>query len=477
MGKATRWFRSLLTFKKSPESSTAAAAEKKKNNRKSKSNSVGDSVKFKNGVEEENPLASPYVDGLDANKHAIAVATATAAVAEAALAAAQAAAEVVKLTSGGGSWRSATPYRGGDRRPVLAAVRIQSAFRAYLARRALRALKALVKLQARVRGYIVRKQSADMLRRMQAMARIQARASAHRSYTTTEASNTDKINFFNSHHPGMTNPRSYEEMSNSAKHGGSLVKMQHNHSRPHMGNNVGKERPHLATNWLNHWMEQCTLNNVRDSSLEAGPGDDERSDKILEVDTWKPHQTPRQNDRRTSASTPQYFSAWKETGHDYSKMGQLSRPSSKLQNPNPSISSEEVSSLISSKFPPEGDQVPAWTAVNSPGGRSSSSRPTSNLRGPFTPTRSECSRSVYGDYLGHPNYMASTESSWAKVRSQSAPKQRMQLEELGLSSKYGRGLWELDANSEKGYSGHLKRQGTPTRDATPGFSSMYRYRL
>ncbi|KAI4966732.1 hypothetical protein ZWY2020_037013 [Hordeum vulgare] len=55
-----------------------------------------------------------------------------------------------------------------------AAVLIQKAFRGYLARKALRALKSLVKLQALVRGYLVRKQAATTLHRLQALMGLQA---------------------------------------------------------------------------------------------------------------------------------------------------------------------------------------------------------------------------------------------------------------------------------------------------------------
>ncbi|KAL2485552.1 IQ-domain 5 [Abeliophyllum distichum] len=61
-----------------------------------------------------------------------------------------------------------------------AAVRIQTAFRGFLARRALRALKGLVRLQALVRGHAVRKQAAITLRCMQALVRVQARVRARR---------------------------------------------------------------------------------------------------------------------------------------------------------------------------------------------------------------------------------------------------------------------------------------------------------
>ncbi|KAJ1266265.1 hypothetical protein BS78_08G137700 [Paspalum vaginatum] len=68
----------------------------------------------------------------------------------------------------------------GPGEEAAAAVRIQSAFRAYLARKALCALRGMVKLQAMVRGQLVRRQAAVTLRRMQALVDAQSRALAER---------------------------------------------------------------------------------------------------------------------------------------------------------------------------------------------------------------------------------------------------------------------------------------------------------
>ncbi|KAJ3704059.1 hypothetical protein LUZ61_007764 [Rhynchospora tenuis] len=57
---------------------------------------------------------------------------------------------------------------------VEAAIIIQKAFRGHLARKALRALKSLVKLQALVRGFLVRKQMAQTIYRLQSLIRAQA---------------------------------------------------------------------------------------------------------------------------------------------------------------------------------------------------------------------------------------------------------------------------------------------------------------
>ncbi|KAK6153617.1 hypothetical protein DH2020_013256 [Rehmannia glutinosa] len=179
MGKATRWLRGLLGMKKDKENvdKNSNFVEKKEKQRWS----------FVKSGKESEPLSQIQSDGSawlrsfiadseeEQNKHAIAVAAATAAAADAAVAAAQAAVAVVRLTSQG---RGALFTDGRER---LAAVNIQTVFRGYLARKALRALKGLVKLQALVRGYLVRKRAAATLHSMQALIRAQSAVRAQRA--------------------------------------------------------------------------------------------------------------------------------------------------------------------------------------------------------------------------------------------------------------------------------------------------------
>ncbi|KAK4265663.1 hypothetical protein QN277_026685 [Acacia crassicarpa] len=67
-----------------------------------------------------------------------------------------------------------------------AAIKIQSVFRSYLARKALNALRGIVKLQALVRGQLVRKQASATLRCMEALFSAQARACALRIRMASE---------------------------------------------------------------------------------------------------------------------------------------------------------------------------------------------------------------------------------------------------------------------------------------------------
>ncbi|KAJ7530569.1 hypothetical protein O6H91_14G008500 [Diphasiastrum complanatum] len=114
------------------------------------------------------------------SRHALAVAMATAAAAEAAVAAAQAAAAVVRLTGGAAAAERRKSFYGGKTKAEWAAIKIQAAFRSYLARRALRALKGLVRLQALVRGQFVRRQTTLTMRSMQALLRVQSRLQERR---------------------------------------------------------------------------------------------------------------------------------------------------------------------------------------------------------------------------------------------------------------------------------------------------------
>ncbi|KAM6595127.1 hypothetical protein CsatA_002830 [Cannabis sativa] len=71
----------------------------------------------------------------------------------------------------------------------FAATKIQTAFRGYLAKKALRALKGIVTLQAIIRGRAVRRQAVTTLKRLQSIINIQSQVCANR-FQTTEATAT-----------------------------------------------------------------------------------------------------------------------------------------------------------------------------------------------------------------------------------------------------------------------------------------------
>lgn len=433
MGKASKWFRAVLGLKKLDPPLDQPQTTRSKDKRrwsfvKSHREKDHDHQQRQQDIEASKTgvlYGQEFEE--DPNKHAVAVAAATAAVAEAAVAAAQAAAEVVRLTSSGRCVNNSVANVSGSLglREDLAAVKIQAAFRGYLARRALRALKALVRLQALVRGHIERKRTAEWLHRMQALLRAQSRARAGRAQISESSHSSSKSSRF--HHPGPATPEKFEhairarsgkyEQSSILKRTGSKCK----------GRAIGDpDAAHLSLNWSERRMDDQTWDH---QVPLAGTGtiDDDKSDKILEIDTGKPRITPKRRNlfhsSHLSLSADQYSHSFTTT------------KDSTAHQTVPSPSSCEVQSLSPLKFSHVVEEA-SCTAENSPQFYSASSRGGSSKRSPFTPSRSDGSRNFLNGYYGNPNYMCNTESSKAKARSLSAPKQRPQYERSSSTRRY-----------------------------------------
>ncbi|XP_071735862.1 protein IQ-DOMAIN 11-like isoform X2 [Rutidosis leptorrhynchoides] len=76
--------------------------------------------------------------------------------------------------------QSSSSFESDNERENNAATTIQTAFRGLLARKALRALKGLVRLQAIIRGHLVRRQAVTTLKYLQSVVNIQSQACAKR---------------------------------------------------------------------------------------------------------------------------------------------------------------------------------------------------------------------------------------------------------------------------------------------------------
>ncbi|KAL6544070.1 iq-domain [Orobanche gracilis] len=229
------------------------------------------------------------------------------------------------------------------------------------------------------KGYICRKQFTKYLHQMHAIARAQARARAGRVLNSEASISSTKSSSNN-----------------------------FNHNRPN-GNVIYK--PENSHSIRNRWMSRRTS----DTSWDQGSFsftrivpliDDERRVKILEVDTGEPHIIT-------------------------SKYRKISQYCQTFSTPNPP--SGEVQSSNPLKFTRDVQESSNYfcTANNSRQYYSASSLG----RPPLTLTDSDDLKSYASvGYVDFPNYMAYTESSKAKVRSVSAPKQRPQYERSSSSA-------------------------------------------
>ncbi|MQL85904.1 hypothetical protein Taro_018421 [Colocasia esculenta] len=382
MGRAGKWLRSFLTGKKEKDdrdkSGVLAGAPPPTEDKPAPTTTPPPREKrrwsFRRSAGGGRELNSPeptangpvqhagQESAMEQKRHAMAVAAATAAAAGAAVAAAQAAAAVIRLTASATGRSSAIEE--------AAAVRIQSVFRAYLARKALRALKGLVKLQALVRGHLVRKQATATLRCMQALVTAQARARAQRirMVEVLEDAQSTPLQRQSTHRRSPLDPRRRQsyEMDRNLEEDVKIVEMD-------LGESKGSTKSRSSY------------------SIPLA----ERSDHRLSTASY--YGTPR------AQSTP-----------DHLHQQVSPSPSALVTDASPRACSghfEEFSFATPQSSPHYLSAVSKLEAGRPPLG---------------TPPQ-EHAYSISSDYplfSNFPNYMANTESSRAKSRSQSAPKQR-----------------------------------------------------
>ncbi|KAK6936619.1 protein of unknown function DUF4005 [Dillenia turbinata] len=377
-------------------------------------------------------------------RHAIALAVASAAAAEAAVASAQAAVEVVRLI------RPSKIFIENS-----AAIVIQTAFRGYLvksvflnivsscckqslsenlfwifkARRALRALKGLVKLQALVRGRNVRRRAKMTLQCMQTLLKVQARVCNQRKRLSFEGSTDLKLNdpnslwgshFIDKKSIGQSRdgssfgddwddqPRTVQEIQGILQRRTEAAldcekalasafsrQMWRSSENLSIGDNGIEEIPE----WLDRWMT------LKQHQMPGRPSTHQRDHiKTVEIDTARPYsyRAPAPDFR---ISQPQYHH------HHY-----VAFPLHKANQTNPCRSPVTPS-------PSKMRNIQVHSA--SP----SCQREERSLLTPHTPRSSfthdnSNDGSTVSSCIAIPSYMAATESAKARARSQSAPRRR-----------------------------------------------------
>ncbi|KAI8560353.1 hypothetical protein RHMOL_Rhmol04G0249000 [Rhododendron molle] len=321
MGRKGNWFSSVKKAF-SPESKEKKGQKSNKSDKKwfGKEKSAVSSSSPSEIVTVPHPLLPPpeEVKPIEVETtDSYSVALATAAAAEAAVVAAQAAAEVVRLTS-------VNRFPGKSKEEV-AAFKIQTVFRGYMARRALRALRGLVRLKSLVQGPTVKRQTANALRCMQTVARVQSQIQSRRIRMseenqalqrqllqkrakelaslrigeewddTLQSKEQIEANLLSKYEAAMRRERA---LAYSFSHQQSWKKS----TRPSTLMFMDPSNPHWGWSWLERWMSaEKDLNNdhssVKSATLSIAGGEITKSyaRHLLNADKPSPTSTPTLN--------------------------------------------------------------------------------------------------------------------------------------------------------------------------------------
>ncbi|XP_030532365.1 protein IQ-DOMAIN 18-like isoform X2 [Rhodamnia argentea] len=317
------------------------------------------------------------------------VAMATTAAAQAAVATAKVALEVLPLIS-----RACADARIEH----CAAIVIQTSFRGYLARKALRALRGLVKVQAIVRGRNVRKRAEMTLKCMQALVRVQAQVCEQRKRLSFSDAGNTKCRFpeFSSFWSSIDSI----DIKLAPRDGRSVSWDRSNYRRPHeLAENKSAPEKRKKVTW------KCEKDLAFAFSQQIWS---DCSRDLLDSEEEPNLDTPRSSDQRMTGRNKSRTSCDHGEAIKIIKIDTCAhRPSSILyQSP---IKSRHHTQVVQSSSPrlvryhrnhQESPQAPAYNSSPEPRLSGSSAGPK-------------------------PNYMAATASAKSRIRSQSAPRQRI----------------------------------------------------